>query len=43
MKSMTSTEKACPPPYIPASEEMDVQQLQGAYDEIANEYESRMV
>jgi len=37
----TSTEKTCPPPYIPESEKMKVSQLQNAYDEIAAQYEKR--
>ncbi len=43
MKMTTSnTGKTCPPPYIPDSETMTVNQLQGAYDEIADGYEKRV-
>lgn len=42
MKSVISTGKVCPPPYIPAGEKMDLQELQGAYDDLAEAYESRM-
>jgi ubiquinone/menaquinone biosynthesis C-methylase UbiE len=43
MKTITSkTGKACPPPYIPNSEKLTVNQLQGAYDELAKEYEKKI-
>lgn len=43
MKTITSnTGKACPPPYIPNSAKLTVNQLQGAYDELANEYEKKI-
>ena len=42
MKASTRTGKVCHPPYIPTSERMEQQELQSAYDEIANQYESRL-
>jgi ubiquinone/menaquinone biosynthesis C-methylase UbiE len=43
MKTITSnTGKACPPPYVPNNEKLTVDQLQDAYDEIANGYEKRV-
>jgi ubiquinone/menaquinone biosynthesis C-methylase UbiE len=43
MKTITSsTGKSCPPPYIPNSEKLTSDQLQDAYDEIANGYEKRV-
>jgi len=43
MKTLTSNPgKTCKPLYIPASEKMTVDQLQGAYDEIADGYEQRV-
>jgi ubiquinone/menaquinone biosynthesis C-methylase UbiE len=46
MKTITtSTEKqgkTCPPPYIPNSEKLTVNQLQNAYDEIAEGYEKKL-
>jgi ubiquinone/menaquinone biosynthesis C-methylase UbiE len=38
----TNTGKTCNPPYIPTSEKMTSDQLQGAYDELANGYEKRV-
>lgn len=34
--------KACPPPYIPSSEKLTANQLQSAYDELAEEYEQKV-
>ena len=46
MKTITTNRdnkgKACPPPYIPNSEKLTVDQLQSAYDEIAEGYEKRL-
>lgn len=46
MKTITtSTEKngkTCPPPYIPNGEKLTVNQLQSAYDEIAEGYEKKL-
>ncbi len=46
MKTINSTTekqgKTCPPPYIPNSEKLTVNQLQSAYDEIAAEYENKV-
>jgi len=43
MKITTAnTGKTCKPPYIPNSERMTTDQLQGTYDEIANGYEKRV-
>ena len=46
MKTITTgTEKqgkTCPPPYIPNSEKLTVNQLQSAYDEIAEGYEKKL-
>lgn len=41
MKSITSAGKSCKPPYIPSSEKMTVNELQSAYDEIAEQYEKK--
>lgn len=42
MKTITSTGKTCPPPYIPSSEKLTPDQLQVAYDEIADGYEQKL-
>lgn len=43
MKTITaSTGKTCNPPYIPNDEKMTMNQLQNAYDEIADGYEKRI-
>jgi ubiquinone/menaquinone biosynthesis C-methylase UbiE len=46
MKTLTTnTEKqgkTCPPPYIPNSEKLTVNQLQSSYDEIAESYEKKL-
>lgn len=42
MKMITSTGKTCPPPYIPTSEKLAPDQLQVAYDEIADGYEKKL-
>jgi ubiquinone/menaquinone biosynthesis C-methylase UbiE len=43
MKTITTnTGKTCKPRYIPNSEKMTMDQLQGAYDEIADAYEKRI-
>lgn len=43
MKTITaSTGKTCKPPYIPDNEKMTTDQLQGAYNGIAAEYERRV-
>jgi len=43
MKTLTANPgKTCHPPYIADSEKMTVDQLQGAYDEIAEGYEKRV-
>ena len=43
MKTITASEgKTCKPPYIPDDEKLTSDQLQGAYDEIAGEYEKRV-
>lgn len=42
MKMITSTGKTCPPPYIPASEKLTPDQLQVAYDEIADGYDQKL-
>jgi ubiquinone/menaquinone biosynthesis C-methylase UbiE len=46
MKTITTgtekREKACPPPYIPNSEKLTVNQLQNAYDELAEGYEKKL-
>jgi len=46
MKTITTgtekREKACPPPYIPNSEKLTANQLQSAYDEIAEGYEKKL-
>jgi len=43
MKTITaSTGKTCKPPYIPDNEKMTMDQLQGAYDGIADGYEKRV-
>lgn len=42
MKTITSTGRACPPPYIPNSETLTMEQLGSAYDEIANKYEKKV-
>jgi ubiquinone/menaquinone biosynthesis C-methylase UbiE len=39
--SKTSTGKTCPPPYIPNSAKMKVNELQSAYDEMAARYEQK--
>lgn len=41
MKSITSTGKTCKPRHIPNSEKMAVNELQVAYDEIADRYEKK--
>src|SRR5215813_548758 len=41
MKSITTTGKACPPPYIPNQEKLNTNQLQSAYDELADQYEKK--
>jgi ubiquinone/menaquinone biosynthesis C-methylase UbiE len=38
----TSTGKTCKPHHIPTSEKMTVDQVQSAYDEIANQYEKNI-
>ena len=40
--SKTSTGKTCKPPYIPDSEKMKVNELQSAYDELANQYDKKI-
>lgn len=42
MKTITSTGRACPPPYIPNSETLTMEQLGSAYDEMANKYEKKV-
>lgn len=42
MKTIKSTGKTCPPPYIPNSEKLTPDQLQVTYDEIANGYEQKL-
>ena len=43
MKTTTAnTGKTCQPPYIPNSEKMTTNQLQGAYDKIAEGYDKRV-
>lgn len=43
MKTITkNTGKSCKPRYIPNNEKLTMDQLQGAYDEIADEYEKRV-
>src|SRR5689334_7953163 len=42
MKTITSTGRTCPPPYIPNSERLTMEQLEGAYDELANGYEKKV-
>ena len=43
MKTITASKgKTCKPPYIPEDEKLTSDQLQGAYDEIAGEYEKRV-
>lgn len=39
---IANTGKTCKPPYIPNSEKLTMDQLQGAYDEIAEGYEKRV-
>jgi ubiquinone/menaquinone biosynthesis C-methylase UbiE len=41
MKSITSTGKNCKPRYIPNSEKLTVNELESAYDEIADQYEKK--
>jgi len=41
MKSITSTGKTCKPRYIPSSEKLNRNDLQNAYDEIADQYEKK--
>ncbi|MBI5933834.1 MAG: methyltransferase domain-containing protein [Chloroflexi bacterium] len=42
MKTITNTGRTCPPPYIPSSEKMTMERLQGAYNEIADGYEKML-
>lgn len=42
MKTITSMGKTCPPPYIPNNEKLTMEQLESAYDEIANGYEKKV-
>ena len=42
MKTITSTGRTCPPPYIPNNEKLTMEQLEGAYDELANGYEKKV-
>lgn len=43
MKNTTvNTGRTCKSPYIPNSEKMTIDQMQGAYDELANGYEKRI-
>ena len=42
MKTITSTGRTCPPPYIPSNETLTMEQLESAYDEIANGYEKKV-
>jgi len=41
MKSITRTQKTCPPPYIPNHAKLNVDELQSAYDELAPQYNQR--
>jgi ubiquinone/menaquinone biosynthesis C-methylase UbiE len=41
MKSITDTGKTCNPRYIPNSEKLTVDELQSAYDAIADQYEKK--
>ncbi|SRR6266498_223514 len=41
MKSVTGTGKICKPRYIPNSEKLNVNELQNAYDEIANQFDKK--
>jgi ubiquinone/menaquinone biosynthesis C-methylase UbiE len=42
MKTIISTGRTCPPPYIPNNEKLTTEQLESAYDEIANGYEKKV-
>lgn len=42
MKTITSTGRTCPPPYIPNNEKLTMEQLEGAYNELANGYEKKV-
>ena len=39
--SKTSSGKTCPPPYIPDSEKLKVNELQSAYDDLAAQYDKK--
>src|ERR1043165_6488850 len=39
--SRTSTGKTCPPRYVPNDEKMNLNDLQTAYDELADQYEKK--